>query len=93
MDCPYRTFSICEVCVLKIHLKFHKMLDSVGWRSLYESYMNIWSGVCCHGGKCTSKFFVHVWFEVAYGAIMLGESGRYCRPLWCLVSYEVVGGD
>ena len=36
---PYQNFSVCEICALKIQSASQKMLDPIGWRSLFESHV------------------------------------------------------
>jgi hypothetical protein len=36
---PYRNLSICDICMLEIHLVSQKMLDHVGLRSSFENHL------------------------------------------------------
>lgn len=36
---PYRNISICNICASEFHLASQKMLDPIGWRSLFESHL------------------------------------------------------
>jgi hypothetical protein len=94
MYCPYQNFNSYEICASKVHLALYKILDSIRWRTSFESHL--WAfGMVFVAKEVSASLYSLCMYDLRWHMkpIMLGRDGRYCGLVWCLVIYELVWGD